>query len=350
MSQHPLWSLSDLELEALCEAGHAPESLRVAFRVARATPPDPATSQRLLAAFHGICAIPDGFRWPWVGIDSQLGLLPMGELAVVLGQTGNGKTTFTSSLLNRLSTVPTLVFATETPAERYLTQLASRRANLHPDLVVQGQWGRAGFRMDAPTARQRYAEALSQLEAAPLTIAPELSLKASAMQTALVRACDRATDTPQVVIVDHFQAIQHDLADGVKGTQETLNVLHQFAYDHYLTLIVTNQAHLKGNGVTPKPHHCIDTAGNFGGQTLMQYAAQVIGLHRVLVGEHNGVAVTGKFVQEFERGGGNVRELYDRSRVAVDLCKVRYDGGGVVGSEVRLKYVNGAYKDIEEGE
>jgi len=272
----------------------------------------------------------------------------MGDLAVVLAQTGSGKTTFTASLLNQMRETPTLVFATEIPDDRYLSALASRRAGLHPDRVQQGMWAEAGWRMSAEDARQKHREAVYELSASPLTIAPHLRLRASQLRDTLMAEADRAQ--PQVVILDHFQAVIHDLRDGVAAVQATLELLQDFALTEYVTVIVTNQVHVRGQGgLPPKPTDCVHLAGVFGGQALGQAASQVLGVHRVFrPTTHTGLAITPAFLQEYRKSGGNESLLWDREAVAIDLPKIRYDAHGNVGSEVRLAYKDGQYVEPQQ--
>lgn len=348
MSKHPLWALAEPELEALLAHRKAPASFRNRVRVARQGPVPDVERQSLVARWGSVVGV-DGFRWPWVALNSTLGLLPMGEMAVVLAQSGQGKSTFVGSLVNRLPTTPTLVFATETKDEKYRAQLAARRANLNPDAVVLGDWHLAHRGVTADEARKRFEDAEEQLHYAPLTVAPYLSLRASQMADSLKRAVDNAAHPPQVVIIDHFQAIEHDLATGFNGQQETLRLLHEFADREYVTVIVTNQAHLRGQGTPPRPTDCIELAGNFGGQSLIQYAAQVLGIHRVFQETtKDGIAITPDFLKKLRERKGNEKEFYDPTRAAIDLPKVRFDGNGTVGAEVRVQYRNGQFWDIEE--
>lgn len=347
MTKHPIWSLSDDYLEVVLTHAKAPASLRNAVRAARQGGVDDKARQRLLAEWNAHVQ-PDGFVWPWVALSSTTGPLPMGEMAVVLAQSGEGKSTFTGSLLNRLGQTPALVFATETKDERYRIQMAARRAGLHPAAAVLGEWRHASRNMSAEDAKQRYAQANDELDALPIAIAPYLSLRTSQMVDCLKRAVDNAEHPPQVIVVDHFQAIHHDCGEGVSAQQETLRLLHEFADTEYVTMIVTNQAHLRGQGGPPKRTDCIDLAGNFGGQSLMQYAAQVIGLHRVFAPTMNGIAITPEFLKAYRERKGNERELYDKTKVAVDIAKSRYDLWTNAGQEVYLQYRDGQYWDIDE--
>ena len=298
--------------------------------------------QQALALWQSAIPEPSGFRWPWPTLDRAAGLLPMGDLAVVLAQTGSGKTTFTASLLNQLPETRTLVFATEIPDHRYLSALASRRAGLHPDRVQQGLWSEAGWRMTADEAQRKHQQAVKEVGQLPLLVSPHLRLKASQLRETLRKDADRLD--PQLVVVDHFQAIVHDLGDGVSGVQATLEVLQDFAIDAHTTVVVTNQVHVRGQGgLPPKATDCVHLAGVFGGQALGQAASQVLGVHRVYSDFHGTIPVTRAFLQEWHKGNGKDSELWDRTKVAIDLPKIRYDAHGNVGKEVQLKYEAGQY-------
>ena len=345
--KHPLFTLSDEEFGEL---------------MTRCDPPDWQVD-RFVRARNGQCLVeeiptalalwvsavpqPDGFVWPWPTLAQATGPLPMGDLAVVLAQTGSGKTTFTASLLNQLPPdTSALVFATEIPDDRYLSALAARRAGLHPDKVQQGLWGEAGWRMSAEDARKKHREAVALLEFGSITIAPHLRLRASQLRDTLQAEADKCV--PQVVVVDHFQAIIHDLRDGVAAVQATLELLQDFALHEYVTVIVTNQVHVRGQGgLPPKATDCVHLAGVFGGQALAQAASQVIGVHRVYQNlTHAGTAITPEFLREFHRSGGRDSDLWDRQAVALDCLKIRYDAHSATGSEVRLAYQNGQYTEV----
>lgn len=341
--KHPLYTLPDEEFGELMTRCNPPEWQVERFREARQGRDTQETST-VLALWQSAVPHPDGFRWPWPSLARQTGPLPVGDLAVVLAQTGSGKTTFTASLLNQLpDTTPALVFATEIPADRYLSALAARRAGLHPDRVQHGLWAEAGWRMSEEEARKRHREAVMELEFGNLTIAPHLRLRASQLRDTLLAEADKSQ--PQVVVVDHFQAITHDLRDGVAAVQATLELLQDFALREYVTVIVTNQVHVRGQGgLPPRPTDCIHLAGVFGGQSLGQAASQILGVHRVFQEmTATGVAITPAFLQEYRKSGGNESLLWDRNAVAIDLPKIRYDAHGNVGSEVRLAYRDGQY-------
>lgn len=344
MSHHPLYAMDDETFGEEMARTNVADWQVERFRQARAGTLPEELRVSTLALWHSATAQPAGFRWPWPSLARATGPLPMGDLAVVLAQTGSGKTTFTASLLNQLpEDTPALVFATEIPDDRYLSALAARRAGLHPDRVQQGLWATAGFRMSEDEARQRHRQAVAELEFGNLTIAPHLRLRASQLRDTLYREADRSS--PSVVVVDHFQAITHDLRDGVAAVQATLELLQEFALTQYVTVIVTNQVHVRGQGgLPPKPTDCVSLAGVFGGQALGQAASQILGVHRVFADmSPQGIAITPDFLKGFRQGNGKESDLWDRSAVAIDLPKIRYDAHGSVGTEVRLTYRDGQY-------
>lgn len=346
--KHPLYILPDEELDELLGKSETPDWAVDMFRKARAVDLGDAERQEVLAVWHSTVPQPDGFRWPWPTLDRGIGMLPMGDLAVVLAQTGSGKTTFTASLLNRRKGT-TLVFATEIPDDRYLSSLAARRAGLHPDRVQQGLWSQAGWRMTEEEARQKHRHAVYELAHSDLTIAPHLRLRASQLRDTLMREADRAQ--PSLVVVDHFQAIVHDLGDGVSATMATLELLQDFALTEYVTVVVTNQVHVRGQGgAPPKPTDCVHLAGVFGGQALGQAASQILGVHRVFANQHptTGIALTPEYLRDYAKNGGRDSALWDRNAVAIDLLKIRYDAHSNVGAEVRLVYRDGQYFDPED--
>lgn len=344
MSHHPLFALPEEEfVEAMTRATPAEWQID-RFREARAGRILPAELPSVLALWHSAVSQPDGFRWPWPTLDRAVGPLPTGDLAVVLARTGSGKTTFTASLLNQLPrTTPTLVFATEIPDHRYIIALAARRAGLHPDKVEHGLWSEAGYRMTGDEARMAHRHAVMELEFGNITVAPHLRLKASQLRDTLLAEAEKSC--PEVVVVDHFQAIIHDLRDGVAAVQATLELLQDFALHQHVTVIVTNQVHVRGQGgLPPKPTDCVHLAGVFGGQALGQAASQILGIHRTFAPTTRaGIAITPAFLTEYRRHNGNEAELWDRESVAIDLPKIRYDAHGNTGSEIRLAYRAGQY-------
>lgn len=347
-TKHPLWTLPDEEFYELMARANVASPFVMLFEDARrGCALSDSERQEVLARWHGVVPQPEGFRWPWPSLDRQVGLLPAGDLAVVLAQTGSGKTTFTSSLINRMAKTPTLVFATEIPDDRYLTLLAARRAGLHPDKVVQGLWREAGYRMSEDTARARYEQEVQLLSRSALTIAPHLRLRASALRDTLLREADIAQ--PKLVVLDHFQAVVHDLGDGISGVQATLEVLQEFALEERVAVVVTNQAHVRGQGMTPRPTDCVTLAGVFGGQVLGQAASHILGVHRVFADvTRTGIAITPEFLKGFRQGNGKESELWDRNAVGIDLLKIRYDAHGAVGTEIKLAYRDGQYWEFDE--
>jgi len=345
-THHPLFALDDDAFGEEMARTNVADWQVDRFKQARAGTLPEDLQVATMALWHSAVAQPDGFRWPWPTLARATGPLPMGDLAVVLAQTGSGKTTFTASLLNQIPpTTTALVFATEIPDDRYLSALAARRAGLHPDRVQQGLWSQAGFRMTEDEARMRHRQAVFELEMGNITIAPHLRLRASQLRDTLFREADRAC--PSVVVVDHFQAITHDLRDGVAAVQATLELLQDFALTQYVTVIVTNQVHVRGQGgPTPRATDCVHLGGVFGGQALGQAASQVLGVHRTFLDRTiQGTAITPSFLTEYRKGNGNESLLWDRQAVAIDLAKIRYDAHGSVGTEVRLAYRDGQYHE-----
>lgn len=344
-NNHPLFTLPEEEFGEEMMRANPPEWQVERFRQARRGTTLPQELPAVLALWHSAVAQPDGFRWPWPSLDRVVGMLPMGDLAVVLAQTGSGKTTFTASLLNQIPReTNALVFATEIPDDRYLTALASRRAGLHPDKVQQGLWAEAGWRMTSDEARKAHREAVLELEFGNIVVAPHLRLRASQLRDTLFAEAEKSC--PSIVVVDHFQAITHDLRDGVAAVQATLELLQDFALRQHVTVIVTNQVHVRGQGGNPKPTDCVHLAGVFGGQSLGQAASQILGVHRCFMDTTPaGIAITPAFLQEYRKANGNESLLWDRTKVAIDLPKIRYDAHGNVGREIKLDYRNGQYHE-----
>jgi len=355
---HPLFTLPDEEFEEALARANADLSVSGRLRACRdtffahqngywETGVSTAQQQEALALWHSLVPT-EGFRWPWPTLDRQVGLLPVGDLAVVLAQTGSGKTTFTASLLNLIPKTKALVFATEIPAERYMAALASRRAGLNPDKVELGMWESAGWRMTPDEAKGKHQQAVQELRSQPLTVAPYPRLKTSQLRETLLKAAE--TSEPEVVVVDHFQAIRHDLYEGVGAVQATIEVLLDFAQSTRTTVIVTNQVHVRGQGgLPPKATDCIHLSGVFGGQALGQAASQILGVHRCYADFHGSIPITPAFLTEWHKSKGKDRDLWDRTKVAIDFPKIRYDAHGNVGTEVRLDYKDGRYCEPEEG-
>lgn len=82
-----------------------------------------------------------GIRWPWESLNGEVGLMIPGELVLISGYSGNGKTQFAANLTNKLhmQESPVIVFATEMGAQ-WVVRLAAIRAGVSQFKAEKNAW------------------------------------------------------------------------------------------------------------------------------------------------------------------------------------------------------------------
>lgn len=227
-------------------------------------------------------------HWPMSDLDRLTGPMAPGDVWFVCAFSGNGKTTFLSSVLNAWYEAGKRIYVLplETRPKTFRTYWACQRLDLNPGDLLSGaylRWPNA----DAVKAAVK-AELALQVERSMrdrVRVKSVAAINEVRLREAVAEASDWGAD---VVIVDHIDHIAG--GDGTNLHAESVKVnraVLEVAQEHDIVLLCASQlnnAAMTGTGdhlaqyAPPRPNHV------FMGGHKRQVATGMIGLHRKLRG------------------------------------------------------------------
>jgi KaiC/GvpD/RAD55 family RecA-like ATPase len=230
----------------------------------------------------------DWLAWPWPDLTTLAGRMKPRDVWFVCGFSGNGKTLFVSSAIQRWieERVKVYVLPLENTADDFRLYLACQTVGIDPGIV------NAGGLMDLPVAvRESWEHRIDaelDRQAMDRTFRDFVKIKgADAINlTRLTLAAEEAADwNARVVIVDHIDHIEG--GDGKHLFEESVRVnkaAKELAKRYNLLFLFTSQMNneaVKGRDKLaqygpPMPHHV------FMGGHKRHIATGMIGLHRKL--------------------------------------------------------------------
>jgi KaiC/GvpD/RAD55 family RecA-like ATPase len=198
-------------------------------------------SDQIVGALQDLQRHPDEYlRWPWPALDYMTGGMAKGDVWYVVAFSGNGKTTFLSSAVNRWLDVGKRVFVLplETKPKRFRTYLACQRLGIKPGDALSGEL-RARNDPAIPVLEQELMKQAHRPWCDLLRVkgVPEITLPR------FQRACEEAADMgADVLIVDHIDHVA--AGDGTNLYAESMKVNKaalQYAGDYGLTMLLASQ-------------------------------------------------------------------------------------------------------------
>jgi KaiC/GvpD/RAD55 family RecA-like ATPase len=228
----------------------------------------------------------DYLRWPYPELDALTGGIAPGDVWFVCAFSGNGKTTFLSSVLDRWYEDGKRVYVLplETQPKVFRTYWACQRRGIAPGLMLSGEYHQ---RPDALDLRDAVAAEVRMQIERPMRDRVRVkgvpAINETRLRVAVAEASDWGAD---VVIVDHIDHIaggngSNPYAESVKVNRAVLDL----AQEHEIILLCAtqlNNAAMSGSGDhlaqygPPRPNHV------FMGSHKRQVATGMIGLHRKL--------------------------------------------------------------------
>jgi KaiC/GvpD/RAD55 family RecA-like ATPase len=191
-------------------------------------------------------------HFPWPSLDAVVSGLPPGAIWFVAGFSGNGKTTFLTSLCYEWATegVGVYYLGLESPGEEIRLRFACHEAGAHFGEIKTGQVAARG---DTETEKRVSAALMRQMEDRkrfPLFVAGDAFLDTRT----LIDACREAQDEcgAAVVVIDHIDHIRS--LDARSAWDESVRVSHavlELAKQTGLRFLIATQTNLKAFGRDP---------------------------------------------------------------------------------------------------
>lgn len=253
-------------------------------------------------------------RWRWTALDDLLGPMLPGDLIVIGGLTGNGKTAFTMSQVDGWTAAGTTVLYVplELDPERVRRQWAAWEAGLDWTHVARNAWDRL-----PPDAQKRHEQALADQAANPhIHLPPDRRIDLGTLRRTIDRAVTEVG--AKVVVVDHFHRMDFGGASSNYRVQVTeaardLKDLARHFGMPILALAQLNQdPHVLDRYFPPQLKRLKESAG------LGEEADLVLMLSRRLRHE-----LDAEVVQSIRSGHADLRDYEDRGVMVVTCRKSR---------------------------
>lgn len=182
-------------------------------------------------------------RWPWPSLDRVVGPLLGGDLHVLGGEMGNGKSSLLMSLMDGLARkkTPTLYFPLEIDPQVCRLHWVAWRLNLNRTHVVRHEW-----KFLPKHAEEFVNEGLAEQQADPcIHFATPRRMTGAALRNWIdwgVKKCGA-----KLIIIDHFHRLLFNMTDGARwGATETARELRDIARSLDVPIIAA--AHLNREG------------------------------------------------------------------------------------------------------
>lgn len=228
----------------------------------------------------------DYLAWPFAALDRNVGRLPPGSLSYVVAFSGTGKSTFSTSAIDRWLTGGRRIFhmPLETQAHEWRVRWACHRLGYNSGDVMGGvlQQRPDWMEIRATIAAEVRAHALGAMKEMGLWVSPVQHVTAAGLADAMD---DAAAWQADVVIIDHIDHIEGD--DAGRGLyEESVRVnkrLLKLAQQYNLRVVATSQANLNGTKADRLSKYAMPQVGDIlmGGHKK-DNATQVLGLFRPL--------------------------------------------------------------------
>lgn len=286
-------------------------------------------------------------RYPYPRLDALLGALAPGRVTVIAAGTGQGKTTLSLDLVDRLADAPSerrvYVLGLEQAPKELRTKWACLRAGVPAWVAFERAWGQ--FTNGAAMRERVAAEFRAQRSHAigdrvifdPTTHVDRREL-AWAAEQASAACCE-------VLVVDHIDRIKHGPGTNpFAELAETTRLCTDLADQHELHLLVFSQLNREsGRGdrlakyYAPQLHHL------FGGSVKEQEADVVLALHRPLKFD-----ITRDELAAARAGTVPVRQVLEPGTACVSCLKHRLRGADAEGQWTHLRVEHGRLSDLAE--
>lgn len=226
------------------------------------------------------------FRFPFLALDKLTGAIPPGDVWFVCAFSGNGKTAFVSSMIDRLIVGPSTrvyVMPLESEPLVFRTHLACKRLGLHAGMLLTGQYRReldpVTFGAMRESIRSEIASQQAGNMAERLYVSPVKAVTVPVLERAMRHAAELQAD---VFIVDHIDHVGDDtttneFAERVRVQNRLLRLTQELGLHTVATSQLNNEA-VAGDVLAqyqpPRPQHV------YGGGKKRQISAGMLGLFR----------------------------------------------------------------------
>jgi replicative DNA helicase len=264
--------------------------------------------------------VPPVFEWPWRGVQALAGAVLPGEVWVVAGQSGNGKSQWVANLIARLAKRGQ-PFLTVAPLERKPRELRGLWACLdlgyEPALAFKGQW-----HLLPAGAREQLLAHMREQACPPLreriVFAPDATLDRAALKRL---AREKHEWHHRLLIIDHLHHMDHGDGPDTRGIRDTMRLAKRLAQELDLAIIFTaqlNRGHKADAYQRFYPPEMTDLQGS---SAIEQVADGVLLLYRPLV-----EGVKRADIDAVRMGQAERDSVFRPNTMAVRCGKHRLDG------------------------
>lgn len=330
-------------------------------RALERVPDEPADALDTLARFDGERAAQiaeaecdlfddaagDPPRWPYASLHAMLGAMAPGRVTVVGAGTGQGKTTLSLDLVDRLADEPSgrrvYVLGLEQRPKELRTKWACLRAGVPASVAFEKAWWDVDGGLDM---RERVADEFRAQKRTRLGERVIFDPASHIDRRALRWAADHARAAGcEVLVIDHIDRVTHGPGQNpVHELTQTVELCTELADDYELHLVVFSQLNRdagKGDRLAkyqpPQLHHLL------GGSAKEREADVVLAVHRPLK-----FGVTREELAAVRAGEAEVRAVLEPYTSCVSCLKHRLRGSEAEGRWTYLTLSNGRLADMPQ--
>lgn len=308
--------------------------------------PHAQATEQAQEASNALMAQPEDYlRFPWSALDAVLAGIPRGQLWYLCAFSGDGKTTFlTSVVLEWMAQGKTVYYmGLETTPAILRTHFACKTLGYDAGDLLSGaylKWHNAAAVKSAVRAELRRMAVVEQAEERKLLISDAAYLDVATVRAEAALAVDAGAEILIVDHVDHLSGAGRLYDMSVAVNKALLDV----ARDYGLWVIAASQYNndaVRGNRalryMMPQPTYI------YMGSHKRQYADGLIGLYRPL----KVAGVDKSTLKAFRAGMGNTADILEPNTMAVGVMKHRLYGSRE-GSKIYLRVEHGRVLDANQ--
>lgn len=308
----------------------------------KASPIAQAEWQTAEALWIAVGLLPPIFAWPWKLLDALVGPVLAGDVWVIGGRTGDGKSTLLANLLRLLVWVTnTLRGVTVAPLEQSPAVFQLKQACLQLGFSIPDVFRQRWHRIPDPDAIAKVRQAVAAQGRTPLRetvrYCPSTTLDRAGLRALVQRAADWHH---RLVIVDHLHQMDHGPGKMDEGIRKTMGAAKELARRYDMAILFTAQIGRPDKRDRRRKFYPPDLEDLQAGSAIEQVADGVLLLYQPLL---PGIKV--KDIDQVLMQQREYRSVFKANTAALLCGKHRLDGTARHKS-VELHYENGVLSDL----
>lgn len=281
------------------------------------------------------------WTWPRRPLQEAIGGVPPGTITVIVGASGQGKSTFVADAMDTAQARGDrpFIIGTETPAKHLRMMLACRHEGIDFAEIRRGTAQRRSDWADLQRRlNRRFREQVSIDGLQRIRFASGTFLSPGFLNEAIAQALDFDA---RVVFLDHLDNLS---SDSGRSTYEdglaTMRRLLALTQQHGLRVIATSQTNLAGMANDPlRTHRPVRRESVRNGGFKIELCDTAIGLYRPLRDNLDKVTL-----QDWREGRVDTQRILAPHTTALNVMKCRSDGS-VEGTRLLLGFEKGKLLD-----